>query len=143
MIKITCFCSPRFHFIGGVVRGEIVVDPTNLFNSILVNTALAYNLPEGKSVLKLISNEISKRAAEGEDTDIVLLDGVVEKTSTLKLSMHEAMDIITEFLHVDTYGDEAKKREKRYVEDFVKIRDYIYACDDCNSLGDTANIVFE
>lgn len=143
MIKIHCFCQTRLHFVEGKVFGEIVVDPTALFDSIIINTSLRYDCPERKSVLKLIARVKSIRVAGDEDEDIILIDGVVEKTSTLHLTMHEAMDIITDYLCIEYFTESDRNHYKNAIEDFVKVRDYVYRCDDCRSLGDTANVAFE
>ena len=143
MIKIHCFCQTRLHFINGQVSGEIVVDPVVLFDSIMINVALRYNCPERKSVLKLISKAKNDKIVDEEDEDIILLDGIVEKTSTLHLTMHEAMDLITSYLSIEYFTESDRKHYKNAIEDFVKIRDYVYGCDACKSLGDTANVVFE
>lgn len=143
MIKIHCFCQTRLHFVEGKVFGEIIVDPTALLDSIIINVALRYDCPERKSVLKLISKVKNDLIADGEDEDIILLDGIVEKTSTLHLTMHEAMDLVTSYLSIEYFTESDRKHYKNAIEDFVKIRDYVYRCDDCRSLGDTANVAFE
>lgn len=143
MITIHCFCRPRLRFVEGRVFGEIEVDPKDLFDSIIVNTSLRYDCPERKSVLKLIANAVNSRVHEKEDSNIILIDGTVIKTSTLLLTLHDAMRIIDDYLSIYSVPEDAKKRDKQYIEDYYKIRDYVYRCDDCKSIGDTANVVFE
>lgn len=143
MITIHCFCRPRLRFVEGQVFGEIEVDPKDLFDSIIVNTSLRYDCPERKSVLKLIANAVNRRVLEKEDSNIILIDGTVIKTSTLLITLHDAMSIIDDYLSIYSVPDDARKRDKQCIEDYYKIRDYVYRCDDCKSIGDTANVVFE
>lgn len=143
MITIHCFCHTRLRFVEGQVFGEIVVDPRDLFNRIIIHTSQLHACPERNSVLKLIANEVSRRVIEKEDPNIILIDGTVIKTSTLLLTLHDAMSLIDDYLSIYCVPEDAKKRDKQYIEDYLKIRDYVYRCDDCRSIGDTANVVFE
>jgi len=142
MIKLSVLCTTRLHFCDGQISGEIVIDPNGLLDCIINGTSLNYFQAERSSTSKLIYNKKSELAKNNLDYNIILLDGVVEKTYTL-MTMHEAMDLLDLYLFSVIHNDvDVDKFHEEAVKDYLKFRDYIYRCDDCNCSADTANVEF-
>lgn len=140
MIHINIVCRPVFYFTNGVVTGFIEVSADAILESIFTNIALEYRHPYRNQIKRLIACENAYRLEKGTDPYIKMMNGVVDR-NFLSMSMHEAVDHLCKYLRlheIDTSN--MRFRDASSWESLKKFRQYIYNCDKCNTLSETANI---
>lgn len=142
MININVCCSTTLYFLGGTVSGRIVVSPDSILEAIFTNVSLDYRSQYRTSTRKLIAQEVSHRMILGLDEDLHLLDGEVCK-NFVKMTLHEAMDLLLNYLRLDDFEEgkiHANKYDREAWSDLLRLRDYIYRCDECTVASQTANV---
>lgn len=144
MINIHVCCTPVFSFAENSIRGWIEIDPDSLLEAIYMNIALEYKGHHRLSVQKLISAESSNRMNNQSSPVVKLNSGIVSR-NFVTMSLHEAMDLVLDYIHFDTVAIDnlISKREASLWEDVWNLKDYIYSCDECSSQDQTANICIE
>lgn len=154
MINIEVSCRTILDFHEGQISGYILVSPESILESIMINTSLNFGIPERFSIMKLIAKETSNRDKSGESKDIKLLSGTVDR-NYVTITLQEAIDFIGDYIHIDNLmkdinskftvtssNTEKKHKEEILIDDFNRMKDYIYRCDNCNIMSDTVNIKF-
>lgn len=147
MIKIEVPCTTILTFRGGIITGSIVISPNSLIDSIFINTTLSYSCAERSSVAQLVAYEKVQRTKKQVEQNVILEDGVVHKDYA-QMSLHDAMDLLVEYVNLDKLisllnDDNLNTGDSMKIQDFVKLRDYVYACDECNYVSETVQVKFD
>ena len=148
MITVDVPCTPILEFTDGVVTGKISVTPTGLLDAIFINTTLSFSCVERKSAMQIISQKkVQLSKSPDSYSDILLTSGTVTR-DYVKMTLHQTMDLLVEYVDLDTLieslnDDTLRTGEAMRIQDFVKLRDYVYACDDCNYMSETVKVKFE
>lgn len=142
MIKLNVVCRVVLHIIGGRVDADVLVDPDCILESIFTNIALDYRSQYRLSTRKLISKERDRRMVENIPVDIKYSTAEVEN-KFMHIDMSDAMRDLDRYLTGRNHDENCNKRDKELWDDFFKLRDYIYRCEDCRFTSDTANVMFE
>lgn len=92
--SVEIFCRTLLHFQDGIVTGEILIDPMELFGKIC--QVIGYTGPVD-SIQDCISEEYHLRRKRGQHTKIHLLDGDV-KDQRISLPVGVATDLLSDYL---------------------------------------------
>ena len=144
MINVEVSCRTILEFTEGNVSGYIVISPESILDALMQNVYLSYSIAERASIMKLISKENHNRDSAGIEKSIKLTSGVVDR-NYVQMPLHDAIDFLSDYLHINDVCKQLgslSKDMKMYLEDFLKMQSYVYRCDDCSCLADTANVKF-
>ena len=124
-------------FIDGEVRGEIIVHPNSILDSIWSNSIFRAKDPMILELKRLTSKAEDFRVDQNMDSDIILRNGIIER-NFLIIDMYEAAKILSKYIgYYDHVESLHKAYNNKYVSEFL---DFIGKCKDIEYTSQMFNI---